>query len=1252
MAGDRWSRVDELYHAALDHASGERTAFLLEACPDDADLRREVESLLAHETGADDLLESPAWKHLSHAGQNPFNSPALDPGTQLGAYKIVEFLGAGGMSEVYKALDVRLTREVALKILPPDMESNAEWRQRFTREAQAASRLNHPNIVAIYDIGEARGLHFIAMEYVAGRTLAQAIPAGGLAPGLAAHYAAQIASALAKAHAAGVVHRDIKPANIMITDEGAIKVLDFGLAKIHAAERQPDSAITAESTHAGLILGTASYMSPEQAAGLPADARSDIFSWGLVLYEMLSGRRAFREETRFSTMAAILHKEPPPLSAEVPRALADIVARSLGKDPAARFQSIAEAAAALDSVPRETVANYRLLTKLRDEASGIVYKAEDTRLERLVALKLLSNPASGPQRVLREVRTVSALDHSNIGTVYDAGETQDGRVFVATAFYDGGSLQDRISAGVTAAEAVEFARQAAAGLASAHERGIVHGGVHPGCLMLTSEGVVKIVDFGLGMPESATAYRAPEQVRGEPADARSDIWSLGAVLRAMLANAAPSPRVSAILARALADDPASRYSSARDLAADLAAAQSSAVRTARFSRTVRWAAAAALIVVVALAAWWFLHERRVRWAREVAIPEIARLADRETNGAALRLASKARQYIPNDRALLELWDRVSALVNIETDPPGATVEVKDYLSPSDSWTNLGQTPLRRVRFPWGYSRVRISLPGRETYEFAHQVQGEVKPDLRLKMDPAGSWPPGMVKVPVRRLLSDVAAAHTLPVTTEFFIDRYEVTNRDYQKFVDAGGYREPRFWKQEFAKDGRKLSWQDAMRSFVDATGQPGPASWEAGRYPAGKDDLPVTGVSWYEAMAYAEFAGKQLPTISHWYAAAYPSQSPAVIRLSNFDSVGLAPAGRYPGVTAGGAYDMGGNAREWCWNAVSAKRYILGGTWRDPAYQFANPDAQDPFDRSSGNGFRCVKYPAPPDAQFLAPVERTYRDYSKEKPVSEDVFRGLQAFYAYEHTAPEGRVESANDGSPDWIKQRVTYDAGHDHERMPAWLFLPKNARPPFQVVVYFPGSGAFLYPDSNNDLVAFYQLDYLIRSGRAVLYPIYASTYERRDRRPLTALELRDREINWSKEVERSFDYLETRPEIDRGKMAFLGFSLGVRPAVRLAAYPPRVKTCIILSGGLYARRYDAETDILNFAPRLRIPTLMVNGRYDFSFPLEEYQKPLFRILGAPETDKKHALLEYAHNVGALPNEMRREVLAWLERYLGAVH
>src|ERR1017187_6436205 len=240
---------------------------------------------------------------------------SLAAGDCLGHYSIVEKLGEGGMGVVYKARDSRLKRFVALKVLPPEKVTDPERKQRFVQEARSASALNHPNIVTVHDIDQSDGVDFIAMEYVEGKTLSELIGRKGLKLNEALKYAIQIADALAKAHAAGIVHRDLKPGNVMVTADGQVKVLDFGLAKLAEGQVRPeDSTRTLQpSTELGVIVGTASYMSPEQAEGKKVDARSDIFSFGSLLYEMLTGRRAFRRDTPALTLAAILHMEPPPL---------------------------------------------------------------------------------------------------------------------------------------------------------------------------------------------------------------------------------------------------------------------------------------------------------------------------------------------------------------------------------------------------------------------------------------------------------------------------------------------------------------------------------------------------------------------------------------------------------------------------------------------------------------------------------------------------------------------------------------------------------------------------------------------------------------------------------------------------------------------------------------------------------------------------------------------------------------------------
>src|SRR5436190_1814270 len=274
-------------------------------------------------------------------------------GARIGPYQIVAPLGEGGMGVVYKALDVRLNRLVALKVLPPERVADAERRRRFVQEAQAASALNHVNIITIYDVGTVDDTDYIAMEYVAGKTLDQLIPRKGMRLNEALRIAIQIAAGLERAHAAGIVHRDLKPANVMVAEDGVVKILDFGVAKLVEAAATAGDGLTQTvkpQTKEGSIIGTVGYMSPEQAEAKPVDARSDIFSFGSILYEMVTGERAFRGDSNLSTLAAILKEEPKAVSVvvpEVPRDLEKIINRCLRKEPERRFQHIDDVRVAL-----------------------------------------------------------------------------------------------------------------------------------------------------------------------------------------------------------------------------------------------------------------------------------------------------------------------------------------------------------------------------------------------------------------------------------------------------------------------------------------------------------------------------------------------------------------------------------------------------------------------------------------------------------------------------------------------------------------------------------------------------------------------------------------------------------------------------------------------------------------------------------------------------------------------------------------
>src|SRR5712671_6691010 len=321
MKPERWGRIESIFHKVLEAEESRRAAVLEESCAGDEDLRREVESLLAHHNEAGTFIETPAF---ADADASPHSSRSLNPksgnpksglaDTVIGHYRVLDKIGCGGMGVVYEAEDLKLGRHVALKFLPEELAEDPESLERFGREARAASALNHPNICTIYEINEANGRAFIAMELVEGKTLRELLASGSLPMGKAIEIAAQVAEGLTKAHEAGIAHRDLKPENLMVSDDGFVKILDFGLAKL----APPGGAdICTTSTTPGLVLGTVGYMSPEQASGdNRLDFRSDQFSFGLVLYELVTGKRAFQTSTAAETLVAILREQPEPIGTQ------------------------------------------------------------------------------------------------------------------------------------------------------------------------------------------------------------------------------------------------------------------------------------------------------------------------------------------------------------------------------------------------------------------------------------------------------------------------------------------------------------------------------------------------------------------------------------------------------------------------------------------------------------------------------------------------------------------------------------------------------------------------------------------------------------------------------------------------------------------------------------------------------------------------------------------------------------------------
>ncbi len=964
----------------------------------------------------------------------------LTAGARLGPYEIVAPLGAGGMGEVYKARDARLDRIVAIKVLHEHLAGDPDRRARFDREARAISKLNHPNICTLYDVGHDHDVGYLVVEYLDGETLAERLRRGPLPVDEAVAIAIELAGALDAAHRAGVVHRDFKPANVMLTKTGA-KLLDFGIARLLTTEALTvrDTTLTLD----GARLGTAHYMAPEQINGREADERTDIFAFGAVVYEMLTGRRAFTGETLSRVCQAILASEPMEIATPQPAVseMQRIVRRCLAKEPTDRWHTTTDLIMAL-----------RRVTIVR--------------------------PRSG-----------------------------------------GASL-------------------------------------------------------------------------------------------------------------------------------------------------LRWLVAVSVVVVVAvptLAVLRLLNRtREMRWAREQGLPQIAALTEQEKYVPAFDVALRAERTIPDDPELVKAWTTISRRITIHTEPPGADVMYREYGQGDKPWRPLGRTPIDLVRIPQGLLIWTIRKPGYEDVidtTGTNQIMG-VTNSYTYRLDKLGATPTGMVRVSSAGAPASprIPGADQLPVLDipDYWIDKYEVTNREYKRFVEAGGYRDQKFWAVPFVDRGRTLTWADVRGRLTDTTGRPGPATWELGSYPEGQADFPVSGISWYEADAYARFAGKELPTIYHWTRASAQNSSPDVIPLSNFSGRGPAKVGSYPGTNRFGTYDMAGNVKEWVWNqADDGNRYIMGGAWDEPDYLFTIADARSPLDRRPTFGLRCIRRiaSAPDPAAARAVMRFPTRDFSKERPVGHDVFKAYLAFYSYDKGNLNATIESRTD-APDWIREKISFNAAYGNERMAAYLFLPKTAKPRYQTIVWFPPSGA-LTNRSSERLTPNY-IDFVVRSGRALIYPVYKGTFERGDGIssdvPNDSSFWRDHVIAWSKDIGRSIDYLETRQDIAIDKLAYGGFSWGAAMAAIMPAVEPRFKVAFAIIGGFNLQPVAPEVSAFNFAPHVTVPVLMLNGKYDYFYPFKLSQEPMFRFLGTPADRKRRVVYDTGHNIPRA--EMIKETLDWLDRYLGLVN
>ena len=662
-------------------------------------------------------------------------------------------------------------------------------------------------------------------------------------------------------------------------------------------------------------------------------------------------------------------------------------------------------------------------------------------------------------------------------------------------------------------------------------------------------------------------------------------------------------------------------------------------------------------------AWWYAGND-LRWARTQAIPAIETFLDAGDTESAFALALQVENLMPDDPDMSEIWKTFSWKTSIPSEPAGALVYRRAYGDPEAEWQELGTTPLYDIHIPSGPSVLRLEKTGYRPLQrvigggMAGQVDlpvqevpkagfVSVNPE-RFQLETMESLPDTMVRVPQGTALIDGEAVEF----RSFLLGQYEVTNKEFQAFIDSGGYRQRDLWEHEFVDDGAVLSFDEAMALFVDSTGRQGPSGWVAGAYPDRADDYPVAGVSWYEASAYARFFGSELPTVHHWRRAFALALLAFEIPASNVDREGVAKVGANPGIGWTGTYDMLGNVREWCLNSTAdGQKVIVGGAWNDAPYlveeSTSTPFRIPPMDRSPTNGFRLAE--THDEAGVNQATRRTIVDKAHVPlgaPYSDEVFAAKLRDFDYDRSPLNAVVEGTTEFRY-WTRKRISIDTSDGRDRIPIFLYLPKRQSSRHQTIVYWPGAATQFLPSLD---VTKFQLDFALRNGRAVAMPVMTGMFERRlSNRPGWDTHTgRDLAIEQVREFRRAIDYLQTRSDIESDNLAYAGTSWGGRMGAIVLAVEDRFNAAVLNQAGINATDHP-DINVVNFLPRVATPVLHFSGRYDTDFRFETSSKPFFERLGTDAKDKRHVVEPTGHFVA--PSVSTGETLDWLDKYLGPV-
>ena len=652
------------------------------------------------------------------------------------------------------------------------------------------------------------------------------------------------------------------------------------------------------------------------------------------------------------------------------------------------------------------------------------------------------------------------------------------------------------------------------------------------------------------------------------------------------------------------------------------------------------------------------------WVNNFMLPQVKSFLEKDDNVAAWLTASRINSFAPFFSTMSEENDNISALVNLQIQQDGVNVSWKAY-GEENEWRFLGKSPLPSIRLPRGILQFKLEKEGYETTFFSSS-----NPSLKLNnfpidmgwnVDPInlqveGSVPKGMIYIPGGNFIPALTGFGVDQVYLHpFYIDKFEVTNKEFKEFVDAGGYKNPQYWvEMDFIRDGVSLTLEEAQELMTDTTGMVGPAGWEVGTYIQGTEDKPVTGISWYEALAYARYKGNILPPMFHWAKAAFPPDeiispiSPKLLKTSNFYKEDISVVGQGEG--AYGTFDMAGNAKEWVWNIFGGRGLTLGGAFDEPTYLASQTAPEARMNRSLKNGFRTARLINPRDLNpFGDPIEtQAPKDLSFYKPMSDEVFNVYSRSFQVSSTNPKFEKVYIDDSHPVWIKERIKLEVGYNNESMDVLIFRPKNSFGLSAPIIVHPGANYYTTPPEIDDInPGEFSLDFLIKSGKTLIWPAWKGSLNRMPENVAsnedTLRRFRNQFVAWVNDTDKTLDYLETRNDIDTENIFYLGMSYGALFNTHTLLFENRYKGAILYVGGSFPT-YPPLSDGINHLPRIKTPFLMLNGEQDYLVP-KSAANFFYQFTGTPTEDKKIIFYDSGH--WPLPrNQMIKETLSFIDK------